>query len=1036
MLKKLVALCVCFCLSISGASSLSFALTQTATPTPATTLSPLVPETTSSVGTSTSPEATTTPITTSAEATIAQSAIAPTPVDSTLKGVWVSTVYNLDYPSKGTVDSATLKKEADAILNHVQAMGMNAVFLQIRPTGDALYKSDVYPWSKYLTGKQGVAPQNDFDPLAYWVESAHMRGLTLHAWLNPYRVTNDAVKATEDPFKALSDKNPAKLNPSLVVRYTDGKLFYNPGLPQVREMIVKEVVSIISRYQVDGIHFDDYFYPGADFKDGEAYKLYGAGMSLDDWRRDNNNQLIRSVYQAIKTTKPNVQFGVSPAGIWANKKNQPEGSETTGNESYYSHYADTRRWVKEGVLDYIMPQIYWHIGFAVADYSKLLNWWQNVTSGTNVKLYIGLAAYRSGDKVATSPWSGDDEIIRQLNLNRVSTGVSGSVFFRYKFFVTRPSLDQAVRTFYGNLSTNGTKVPLIQGPIGISNPARDFTTNYQNYYVSGVSDANFPLYLNGVIVTNRSPRGYFGVFVPLKIGTNRLVFTQGAKSITRVITRGGTSTSASISTSGGTTTKPGTATPAKPALEIVIVKTSTFPQSPEFWLPGETVTLSCVAPVGAAVTATVGGQAVNLVPKTKGPATSKIVHTTYSAAFKMPLLPLGIKSNNLGAPIYTMVYNGNYLTQNAPGTLEVVSKESPYTAEVVSEDIDTFFYANTSKGAAYLLSKGMQDAVTARTGNMLRIGSGKWVRASEVNIINEPLAILNVVTGANYQMGEKYDILELKMTKPMAVSGSLSAGKLVIDIANTTLPPVVMLPQGSLATTATNLANGNRAQYEFSFTPSAGLNGYYVEKTSDGVKVYLKRPVKIMGGDLPLTGISVLIDPGHGGKDPGALGILGVLYAEKHINLATSIQLRNYLQSLGATVYMTRDRDVDLSLQERLRISYKIKPDMFISMHANSIGPDVNITNTIGFSVHYKDEVAKTLANKVQNQVINALFRKSRGVKVDNFYVVRGTWAPSILLETGFVPNPIEFDWLTDSKTQAQLAKEISNGILAFFTNY
>lgn len=1013
MLKKLVALCLSVCLSISGASSLSFALGSTVASAPATTLGPLVPE----------------PTTQPVPVPTAQ-------VDASLKGVWVSTVYNLDYPSKGTVDSAILKKEADAILDHVKEMGLNAVFLQIRPTGDALYKSDIYPWSKYLTGKQGVAPLNDFDPLAYWVESAHMRGLTLHAWLNPYRVTNDAVKATDDPFKALSDKNPAKLNPSLVVRYTDGKLFYNPGLPQVREMIVKEVVSIISRYQVDGIHFDDYFYPGADFKDGEAYKLYGSGMSLDDWRRDNNNQLIRSVNQAIKETRPNIQFGVSPAGIWANKTSLPEGSETTGNQSYYSHYADTRKWVKEGIIDYIMPQIYWHIGFAVADYYKLLNWWKDVTAGTNVKLYIGLAAYRSGDKDPLSAWSGDDEIIRQLNLNRVTAGVSGSVFFRYKFFVTRPSLDQAVRTFYGNLGSAGTNVPIIQGPIGISNPAKDFTTNYQNYYVSGVSDPNFPLYMNGVIVSNRSPRGYFGVFVPLKMGANRLVFTQGTKSITRVINRGGTSTSASITTAGGSTTKPAVPAQAKPALEAVIVKTSTFPQVSQLWMPDEAVTLSCVAPVGAQVTATVDGQIINLVAKTKGIANPKIVHTTFSTSFKMPALAAGIKNKNLGQPIYTMVYNGNNYSQSAPGNLEVVSKESPYAVEVLTEDTDTFISSNTSKGAAYLLSKGMKDVVTGKTDSMLRIGSGKWVRASEVKLTHEPLALLNVITNASYQISEKYDVIELKMTKPAAVSSSLSAGKLIIDIASTSLPPSIALPQGALVSSSKVLVNGIRGQYELTFATVGSLNGYYVEKTMEGVKIYLKRPVRLLGGNLPLTGVTVLIDPGHGGKDPGALGILGTLYAEKHINLATSIRLRDYLQSLGATVSMTRDRDIDLSLQERLRMSYKLKPDMFISMHANSIGPDVNITNTVGFSVHYKDEVAKTLAQKVQNQVINTLFRKNRGVKVDNFYVVRGTWAPSILLETGFVPNPIEFDWLTDNKTQDQLAKEISQGVLAFFANY
>lgn len=307
--------------------------------------------------------------------------------DVEMRGIWVSTVINLDYPAAPTASEQELKKQADEILDNAAALGFNTVFLQVRPCADAFYQSDLYPWSIYLTGTQGEAPENDFDPLAYWVAGAHQRGLELHAWINPYRVTRAAAE-----WDKLAADNPAKMHPEWVVKYKDN-YYFDPGIPAVRQLVIDGVEELLENYAVDGIHMDDYFYPGTDFDDAATYAKYGAGFAdIGDWRRDNVNQLVQGLHKFMEKNAPKADFGISPAGIWASKTLNPAGSNTTSTySSYYNMYADTKLWVEEGWLDYIAPQIYWERGHKTADFTALLDWWCDVTSSTGVKLYIGLA---------------------------------------------------------------------------------------------------------------------------------------------------------------------------------------------------------------------------------------------------------------------------------------------------------------------------------------------------------------------------------------------------------------------------------------------------------------------------------------------------------------------------------------------------------------------------------------------------------------------------------------------------------------------
>lgn len=363
-------------------------------------------------------------------------------IQDEFRGIWVATTLNLDYPSRPGLSEEELRGEAEALLDAARDMGMNAVILQVRPCGDAIYPSWLYPWSEYISGEQGMYPWPGADILEMWVQMAHERGMELHAWINPFRVTQGGN--VED----LYIENPAVNRPEWCVEYK-GDLYMNPGIPQVREYIIVGVSEILRQYDVDGIHFDDYFYPGPDFDDHETFEEYGGEFSsIEDWRRENVNTLVREVDELVDRIRPEARFGISPFAIWQNKDSSSRGSDTRGLESYSHHYADSLEWVENGWVDYIAPQIYWSIGYEPADYAKVLSWWVDAVKDTDVDLYIGHAGYRSLEAEEGSVWHGSAEIERQIRLNRRYDPVKGSIHFRIGMYVENPALVSALKQLY------------------------------------------------------------------------------------------------------------------------------------------------------------------------------------------------------------------------------------------------------------------------------------------------------------------------------------------------------------------------------------------------------------------------------------------------------------------------------------------------------------------------------------------------------------------------------------------------------------
>ncbi|MER6995875.1 family 10 glycosylhydrolase [Streptomyces sp. NPDC000410] len=351
------------------------------------------------------------------------------------RGMWIASVVNRDWPSRRGLSAAEQRAELLALLDTAVDRRLNAVVFQVRPTADALWPSPHEPWSEYLTGVQGRHP--GWDPLGTAVTEAHKRGLELHAWFNPYRIAFHT-----DPTR-LAKGHAARVHPEWVVPY-GGKLYFNPGLPEVRSFVRKAMLDAVARYDIDAVHWDDYFYPypvaGEKFDDDDAYERHGGGFSSRAaWRRDNTDRLVSETARRIKEIKPGVRFGISPFGVWRNAATDPRGSDTTaGVETYDDLYADTRKWVREGWIDYLVPQLYWHISLAAADYATLVPWWDEVARGTGVDLYIGEALYKAGDPAQPDPWQDPAELSRHLTLARDYADVRGHCFFAAKEVAADP----------------------------------------------------------------------------------------------------------------------------------------------------------------------------------------------------------------------------------------------------------------------------------------------------------------------------------------------------------------------------------------------------------------------------------------------------------------------------------------------------------------------------------------------------------------------------------------------------------------------
>jgi uncharacterized lipoprotein YddW (UPF0748 family) len=360
------------------------------------------------------------------------------------RAAWVASVENIDWPSKKGLSTDSQKIEFIRLLDMHKRNGLNAVVVQIRPATDAFFPSSYEPWSEWLTGTQGKPPAPYYDPLQFMIEETHKRGMEFHAWCNPYRAVYSIGKSSISPTHV------SRIHPDWFLAY-GGTLYFDPGNKNVQEYVTMVIRDIVQRYDIDALHFDDYFYPyriaGKEFPDEASYNRYGKGMGREDWRRSNVDSIILKLSRMIKEEKKYCKFGISPFCVWRNKSKDPDGSDTqSGQTNYDDLYADIVLWLKNGWIDYVAPQLYFEFGQKHVDYAILLDWWSRHSYGR--QCFIGLGIYKANVNAA---WRDPALLPRQIQALRNYPQVQGAIYFSSKSFEKNPNgWSDSLRDHYYN----------------------------------------------------------------------------------------------------------------------------------------------------------------------------------------------------------------------------------------------------------------------------------------------------------------------------------------------------------------------------------------------------------------------------------------------------------------------------------------------------------------------------------------------------------------------------------------------------------
>jgi uncharacterized lipoprotein YddW (UPF0748 family)/N-acetylmuramoyl-L-alanine amidase len=953
-----------------------------------------------------------------------------------LRGVWIPTVSNLVFPSRRGLPAEQLKNEIDEIIKTTAEANLNAIFFQVRPTSDALYDSEVFPTSHWLTGAQGDSFADGFDPLSYIIQAAHAHNIELHAWINPYRITSSGTD-----LNALAPSNPARRNPGWTVAYGN-QLWYNPGLPEVRDLVIRGAVELVRNYNIDGIHFDDYFYPyridGIDFNDAEAFRLYGAGRSLDDFRRESVNAMVKGVYDAIKSINPEVRFGISPFGIWANQSHHPDGSATAGNNSYSTIYSDSRAWIQGGYIDYIAPQIYWAFSTSIARYDILVRWWSALVDGTGVDLYIGHAAYRlfeSDDAARAFQANNGREIPRQIEYARQYMGVAGSIIYDYR----------AIRANAYNLKDNLAKLfaeprevlqPWDNGRgIRVRRPWNGNTIATSGANLLGSSNPLFPVYYNGRRVP-RTKSGYFSLLVNLQNGRNNIVLSQNNSSMTHVIHRA--SASAPVEPnfmSGYRLVVQSYAVGSRVAADTVSDIVTT---------PGSSIIVSVRAPSNSTVTARLGGAVINLEPLDEPHDLEPYMTERYRGTIHLPNTQPDGEMIDLGNIIFT-ASRDNYSASVTGVNVKLINR-SVYPAGRAVEVTRDYAHIKRSPGSSFYgdylpASVGMRDIATDYRDGHFQLAFGGWVSAADVAMLPVGRKLLSnrILSASMENMGNITEI-RFAVTENVPVDARAKDGSFFITLFNCPdgAPNLVLADNPLFRSVRTSFDwRSTTATYTFDLIHADNFYGFEVVYEGGFILIRAKNPMKKTAGDRPLEGLTIVLDAGHGGTDHGALGfVLGG--DEKDLTLALALTARDRLTELGAAVIMTRETDITVDIYRRMQMLNEINPDLALSIHYNS-APCVNDAGTPretwsirGFESRWCDDSGRLLAKIVSNEVTKELNRVERATLYQALAMLRHHRFPATLIEMSFIFTPDDYEFAQTDEYRRRAADGIANGIISW----
>ncbi|MBR5307212.1 MAG: family 10 glycosylhydrolase [Clostridia bacterium] len=949
-----------------------------------------------------------------------------------MRGVWIASVGNINYPSKTGLVAAQLAGEIDKILDECAKVGLNTVFFQVRPAGDALYKSEIYPWSQFVSGTQGVAPDGEFDSLAYMISKASEYGIKVHAWVNPYRVTTGSAQSPKHDVNALAETHPARLNPEYVIPYADGKLYFDPGNPEVRSLVISGIAELCEKYpELAGVHIDDYFYPypvsGAEFDDSASYEKYGAGMEIGNWRRNNVNVFVKQAYDTVKGINPEMKFGVSPFGIWANNTSDTgtlvTGSVSSGLEAYFSLYCDALAWANGGYVDYIVPQDYWSFSTKAASFDNIARWWNANLDGTGVDLYIGHAAYKAADYPK-------NEIGIQVEFARSLVSYKGSVFYGFEDIKknTAGVRDDIKRCFDEYVSVDGT-VSKGGTTLRINYPTTKYTVNASGV-IHGSSDPEKPVMVNGEKIS-RTADGFFSIYPSLEMGENKFTFVSGDEKVDFILER--------------VTKLPSSGNAVAAEMKTFEIVTAT-PEKPMWLVPGDTVAVTCTAPSGSKVYAKFGSYTVEMTPTNYSATTSKNYKETYKGSITVDDI---IANPGEIADIGVLTVYAEKNGKTATKTLSEI-KQMGGDVKVYAEVKNDFTYFKRSPSSSFYgdplsQSVGMRDYITAFVDGYYRLGCGYYVSEKDVNVVYDKALSENRITSATVKVTAEdttnnqrnYTDLSFGVLENVPVDVKVEEGKIKVIFLNTNnyAYPAFVMSANPMVSEGTQYVENELLTYEFTLKNAENYYGFNVVYEDGFINVRLNNPQTVKAGDKPLSGKMVVIDPGHGGTDKGALGPskVGSSLHEADLNLGISLELCKALEEMGATVIMTREDDSTLPLEERARLICEIIPDFLISVHHNSVADTTNSTKARGYLGLYGNPAGLLLASSVSDVVSDELSRFQRATAKQSLAVLRSHRFPGTLCEMSFISYAEEFQWTITPGNFERSAKAIANGVLEFY---
>jgi len=947
---------------------------------------------------------------------------------SEVRGVFIASVYNIDFPTKPDLSEKALRAELDSILDTMETAGLNTVYFQVRPAADALYDSEIFPVSQALF-TDGVL---HFDPLAYLVEEAHARNMFVHAWVNPLRASvGSEAKPNTDPA-AQPQGSPAREHPEWTVAYSDGRLYLDPGIPQVRRLIADGAREIVEKYSVDGIIFDDYFYPypvtdaagvTQAFRDDVSYAAYGGGRDRADWRRENINEMVRQTYEAIKSADEDVLFGVAPFGIWKNDDGQNGGSATRGLQSYYSIFCDSLAWAQGGYVDYLAPQIYWRFSTEVAPYGELVRWWNKMLDGTGVDLLVSHAAYQY------DAWSSPEgEMAQQVQFARSELTYKGSIFYGYDEIRRDAfSLGQELARVYEEEIIYTSPSPTGEPP-HVSSPPFGTYVDAASTYLIGSSSPDKPLLVNGEPVS-RTRGGYFSLYADLKKGENAFVFEQDGQKYIHIIHRGTPEKAESSSGTGQAVMTDFAITDVSPASDVMREG-------------GGALTLSCTAPAGADVTAVLGDMTVTLKQvKRAEKVESGYAAVRYTGTVDLPraasdeLLPLGeVQFNCRLGEKQAQAYGARITVRGANARLPVRVLEDHTELKLGAS---SYYYDDFS-----VQSAGMTDYATWQGGGMYLLRVGGYVYEDSVEVLREDTRIPTAKIGsAEIAADAENTYIRFALDQNVPHNGTVRDGAFELTLYNVdvkSVPAEIPLAENplieSVKVTYPNKANCVRLICKLYDTEN--FYGFDFAYTEDGAQAILRNPRKIdLSSEKPLEGIRIVLDAGHGGADTGALGPLAtgqMAVHEADINLSVTLAAKAELEKLGASVLLTRDADVTVDIYDRVEYLCEEMPDLAISIHQNSLGYSSDITGVRGTLGLWWADSGVLLAHCLSDSTAWALHRREMTPAQQRLALCRNPKFPSALLEVGFITSVEEYEYML-SGGDRHAGQGIAEGVLAYF---